>query len=761
MLDWCFEKEIEFQEVVVNGRRLDFKVSIVVPVFNKVEYTKNCLRSLYRVTPHSMFELIVVDNGSTDGTLEFLKRFFKEHRNITIISNKENLGFAKACNQGAKRARGRYIVFLNNDTILLGGWLEELVKVAENEANVGAVGAKLLFPDGTIQHAGVAVSDHPLPINPFHVFYKFPSNHPDANVFRDFQAVTAACMLVPKKVFDELGGFDEGFLNGYEDVDFCFRLREAGYRVVYTPRSVLYHYESVSEGRFEAVEENERRLLDRWLGKIKPDVEVNPPRVSIVILNYNGSRDTIECLESIYSKLMYKSFQVILVDNGSDPEDVSSLKKWIGSSGVKREGNFEKELIFIESKENLGFSGGNNLGIRYALSRGADYIWLLNNDTVVTHHSLDSLVSVAEKEPKIGLVTSKVYCYDDPRKVQYNGKRVFYEGVDDSGGDVEPRPVDVISGCSLLMKSAFLGKIGLLDEDYFLYFEDNDIFTRALKARWKAYYCPTSIVYHKGGASIGQWLRTPVSAYYATKGLLTYGMKSDAMNLASYFSYIRDSFYPEFQGDKVLVYAMAQGIEDFLRGIKGESNIPFEKLEEVVKRFETEWSGRLSREEPRAEGYKDRFNRVKAEMVLSPDSVACLEKFLSVAQAFFLRKFSSSLDLEVDGAEGVYGKGDVEGAISKLNDILWLSPDSFKAHNGLAFIYWQTGKQKEAFEHAIKAMELAPDDRDVVWNAGQIMIGLGYIKDAYEMYKSYLERHPEEVEIREVVKKMEKSLKGS
>jgi len=207
-------------------------VSIIIPVLNKVEYTKRCLNTLYQVTPADIFELIVVDNGSTDGTKEFLEYFIKDHANLRVIYNRENLSFAKACNQGAKLAKGRYLLFLNNDIVPLAGWIEEMLKVIKNKDKAGIVGSKLLFPNGSIQHAGVVIYDFPCPVFPCHIYYGKPANIPEANLIKEYQAVTGACMLIPKRLFENVGGFDEGFINGYEDIDLCFRVKKSGYKII-------------------------------------------------------------------------------------------------------------------------------------------------------------------------------------------------------------------------------------------------------------------------------------------------------------------------------------------------------------------------------------------------------------------------------------------------------------------------------------------------------------------------------------------------
>jgi GT2 family glycosyltransferase/radical SAM superfamily enzyme YgiQ (UPF0313 family)/tetratricopeptide (TPR) repeat protein len=237
----------------------EYEVSIIIPVFNKVELTRQCLISLAEVTDNVNYEVIVVDNASTDGTEKFLATLGGD---LQIIQNKENFGFAKGCNLGARAARGRYLVFLNNDTIPQKGWLKSLVDEVAAYPDVAVVGSKLLYPDGTIQHAGVAFSR--TFIGPYHIYQKASADAPMVNRRREFQAVTAACMLVRREVFESVGEFDEGFQNGFEDVDLCLKIREQGGRIVYQPNSVLFHLESQSPGRKTHDKENFKRLLRRW-----------------------------------------------------------------------------------------------------------------------------------------------------------------------------------------------------------------------------------------------------------------------------------------------------------------------------------------------------------------------------------------------------------------------------------------------------------------------------------------------------------------
>ena len=155
-------------------------VSIIIPVFNCLEFTKQCLGSLLQNTPQGLFELIIIDNGSSDGTSEYLRKFTPTG---SIISNPQNIGFARACNQGASKAQGKYLLFLNNDTQPEPKWLEELIAGIEGDKTAGIIGSKLLFPDGTVQHAGVAFFND---ITPIHLYAGCSGQAPYVNKKRNF-----------------------------------------------------------------------------------------------------------------------------------------------------------------------------------------------------------------------------------------------------------------------------------------------------------------------------------------------------------------------------------------------------------------------------------------------------------------------------------------------------------------------------------------------------------------------------------------------
>ncbi|MCC6437212.1 MAG: glycosyltransferase [Acidimicrobiales bacterium] len=247
-------------------------VSIVIPVFNRADMTERCLRALAPTVEGVAVELVVVDNGSSDGSAELVERLWP---GATIVRNAANQGFARGCNQGVAAARAERIVILNNDTEPRPGWLEALLGHLE-DPSVGLVAPKLLFPEGTLQHGGMwLVEDRKLglPLNAVHRYYREPADTAAVNEVCDLQLVTGAVLAVRRSVFAEVGGFDEGYWNGCEDVELCLAVGAVGYGVRYEPASVLVHHESASGAeRWTKLNENLRRLTERWAARARPDV---------------------------------------------------------------------------------------------------------------------------------------------------------------------------------------------------------------------------------------------------------------------------------------------------------------------------------------------------------------------------------------------------------------------------------------------------------------------------------------------------------
>jgi len=272
------------------NERSKYDVSIIIPVYNRWRLTQRCLESICGAAEQAAYEVIVVDNHSTDDTNRVLQAV---EGDVTVLRQPENRGFAAACNAGARLAQGEHLLFLNNDTEVKPGWLDSLLGCARAEESVGAVGAKLLYPAGDVQHAGIAISVKKVP---YLIFQHFGAEHPAVCEKREMQAVTGACMLVPKSIFDQAGGFDEEYYNGFEDVDFCLRLRQQGLRVIYCPEATITHHEESSAGRKDRDRENLERLLDLWSDTLLEDETVLTARHGYTI-RWGAGGGTYERIE--------------------------------------------------------------------------------------------------------------------------------------------------------------------------------------------------------------------------------------------------------------------------------------------------------------------------------------------------------------------------------------------------------------------------------------------------------------------------------
>jgi hypothetical protein len=242
-----------------------------------------------------------------------------------------------------------------------------------------------------------------------------------------------------------------------------------------------------------------------------------PPKVGIVILNWNGLSDTLECLASV-RRLAYTNLDVIVVDNGSHGDDARQIEDCDVVSTV------------VRSPVNLGYAGGSNLGIRTALQRGADYVWLLNNDAIVEPDSLANLVAVGERHTRIGLLSPVVYHYEAPGSVQLTGTRVDYErqtytilrSVDEADiGRGEGFP---LAGTALLIKRKALERLGGLDERFFAYLEDTDYSASAMAAGFDTALVREARVYHKYGRSLGG-RESPEREYLFTRNMYLFWRK--------------------------------------------------------------------------------------------------------------------------------------------------------------------------------------------------------------------------------------------
>lgn|GEM_PF-2282063 len=256
----------------------------MIPVRDQVALTRACLDSLADARDGT-FETIVVDDGSRDRTRDLLDAL---HDQTAVVTHRTSVGFAAACNAGAAHSSSEYIVFLNNDTLGVGDWLGTLVGYADAHPSAAVVGAKLLFLDNTVQHAGVAFGPALLP---FHIYAGFPADHPAVARSRRFAAVTGACMLVRRQAFELAGGFDESFHNCYEDIDLCLRLRDHGLESHLCAQAVLYHFESATRDTVATSDAAGPLFLSRWRGRVVRDDLTYYADDGLLELAYHGLGD--------------------------------------------------------------------------------------------------------------------------------------------------------------------------------------------------------------------------------------------------------------------------------------------------------------------------------------------------------------------------------------------------------------------------------------------------------------------------------------
>jgi GT2 family glycosyltransferase len=317
------------------------------------------------------------------------------------------------------------------------------------------------------------------------------------------------------------------------------------------------------------------------------------PRVSIIILNWNGWKDTIECLESLY-QITYLNYDVIVVDNGSEDESFKKLKEYAegkieveskffeydpsnkpikfieyGREEAEAGGGKEKEIIdwssnkkmiFIKNEKNYGFAEGNNIGMRYALKAwNPDYVLLLNNDTVVDREFLRELVKVGEGDERIGIVGPMILSYYNEnlilsagleiRRITHTTKMIGLGRKRDDTKYNIGKEVDYVSGCALLIKTEVIKSIGLMDYRYFVYVEEKDWCTRARLSGYSCVYVPQSRIWHKVSISANQI--SGLQEYYLARGQILYLKK---------FTNIWQSLvaFPIFFAQRILVALMVR-----------------------------------------------------------------------------------------------------------------------------------------------------------------------------------------------------------
>ncbi|MDM0527875.1 glycosyltransferase family 2 protein [Clostridium perfringens] len=295
------------------------------------------------------------------------------------------------------------------------------------------------------------------------------------------------------------------------------------------------------------------------------------PLVYIILVNYNGVNDTLNCIKSL-EKINYDNFKIIIVDNFSNDNSLNILKK-----------NINQKHTIIESEENNGFSAGNNIGIKFAINKGAEYVLLLNNDTIVEKNFLNELVSSVDCNT--GIVIGKIYYASEKNKLWYDGgninfitgkvKHINFNKIDKKM-ECKDKNITFATGCCMLIPIEVIKKIGLLNEDYFLYYEDSDYCVNVLNNNFNIVYNPNAIIYHSVSSSTGN--NSPLSQYYMIRNKLFFikkNIKPKYKIIAFLWFYVELILGIVKKG--VLLEIAIKAIKDYHLGILKKSNRIFNR----------------------------------------------------------------------------------------------------------------------------------------------------------------------------------------
>lgn len=285
------------------------------------------------------------------------------------------------------------------------------------------------------------------------------------------------------------------------------------------------------------------------------------PLVYIILVNYKGYADTVDCVNSLL-KIGYENYKIIIVENASSDSCLMGKNRFLNDN-----------TVILYAKENKGFSDGNNIGIRYAMQFNPDYLLLLNNDTVVKSDFLDQLVNTAETHNEVGIVTGRIFYYKNREDLWYSGGHYNRDnGITNQviyGKDVnDEKNITFASGCLMLISKECIRKVGLLDDDYFMYSEDADYCCRVCDAGLKIIWNPCSVIYHKVSASVGE--NSIFQQYYITRNNFIMTRKYGSKKIKAYSARIFQCMKDIIKG-RLKIEAVIWACCDFLKGETGIS----------------------------------------------------------------------------------------------------------------------------------------------------------------------------------------------
>ena len=468
--------------------------SVVVPVYGRHELLAECLAGIAG-SPHPPLEVVVVDDKPDDPVPP-------QADGVRVVRNQSTLGFAGACNAGARAAAGEWVVFLNSDTVPRGDWLVSMLDTGKRMM-AGIVGARMLYPRSwKTQHAGMFPDGRLYK----HKRKNLPKDHPEVSRDAHLHAVSGACMMVSRRAWGLLGGFDESFGRGYfEDVDLCLRWLGMGGRVAYCGSTEVLHHESASQGKGTAAWRSRLAAASKVFRKLWPPQRLEKvtrrypwaPRVDVVVAVHNAARQASDCLDSIAERTPeWIDWRVLVVDDASD--------------------GFTREMLLRKCRADPRFRymrNEQNRGYLPSIERGtwmSDSKWLcyVNSDVVVTDGWLARMLSAAEADERVKVVnplTNRAAHVSVPIPPGSNYVDA-HERIARSPGRGSFDVVTPVGFCMLVERNA-LAECGGWDVAYYGrgYGEECDLFMRMCDRGYRSVVVNNCYVLHEGGATFSQF----------------------------------------------------------------------------------------------------------------------------------------------------------------------------------------------------------------------------------------------------------------
>ncbi len=727
--------------------------SVIVLTYNQLAYTKQCLESIKAHTPEP-HELIIVDNGSTDGTLIYLQDYISNHENVKVIANKENKGFAAGNNQGLALAEGEYILLLNNDTIVTEGWLSKMLGVFNRYPEIGIVGPVSNYVSGPQLLKNVSYKS----INEMHQFAKELAKKHEEQIEKNYRVV-GFCLLARRSVFDRIGGLDEKFGSGnFEDDDFCIRAAMAGFEAAIAKDVFIHHSgsqtfkgEKIDYGK--SMERNWKVLKKKW--DLPSDLTMNLPYT----ISFK-SRELSEYYIPISIELKLGNHK--LEQNGKWRQDygqaLPSSRVYAGFIREDEDMESIQSLLSRYSKNIVVSSVWQNIEDLNKKLENNEFLLLLSPDVILTKRWFDNLFAIADSDKTIAAVGPTVNSAPAPQRINKNYKSLKKELQKFAMKRKQQfknswNEVPYLGSFCLLLKTEPVRKTGVLNENFSLQEALWDLFNRLRTNGYKLACAKGVYVHHEEltpdeGAEYDSWYELDKQLIEG-ENLFNIGELEKAGEI---FQDIlaKNSNQSNAHCDLACVLWQTERLDEAVQEISIAFQIsPNDKdiawnYGQILKAAgrddeANDAYGMYLEKYPAASEFSHELNQWKKQPDLAKNAEADHKKELD--------------ELFVKG-EKLFNKQDYDEAEKIFLKILKNDPDYHRARNDLACVLWQTNRMEEAAEEFRKAMELAPDDRDIVWNSGQFLSSIGFVNETKGIYSSYLKRHPEEQEMEEALVKM-------